>query len=124
MNNFDFFVFITKRASDTGAIIYFNGSKGRTTTTTITVKNSETDEDEEVTVTVFYADNQRVYDAAGTITLDIVIPDEEAKTTSYSIAQYITAITETKPTENIDIAKALYEFGVSAKAYRDGRTDY
>ena len=45
-------------------------------------------------------------------------------TFTYSIAHYITAMTAEDPDVNMDIAKAIYEFGVAAKAYRDNRTDY
>ncbi len=113
-------VILTKEATDAGVKILFNGSSGRTSTATI--KNSETDADE--TVTVYYADNQKVYDAIGKINVTIDLPEGEDIVTSYSVAQYITAVSEQTPEVNIDVAKAMYEFGVAAKAYRDSVIDY
>ena len=113
-------VILTKEATDAGVQILFDGSAARTSTTTI--KNSETDADE--TVTVCYVDNQKVYNAIGKIQITIKVSDAESYTTSYSLAQYITAVSEQSPEENIDVAKAMYDFGVAAKAYRDNLTDY
>jgi hypothetical protein len=113
-------VILNKEATDAGVKIFFNGSVGRKGTTTI--KNSETGEDE--TVNVYYVDNQKVYDAIGKITVTIKAPDKEDINTSYSLPQYITAITEKLPEENINVAKAMYDFGAAAKAYVNGLSDY
>lgn len=112
-------VILNKEATDAGVTIYFNGSKGRTDTTTIKNEN-----DEDVTVTVFFVDNQKVYNAIGKINITIKVSEEESYSTSYSLPQYITEVSKQSPEANINVAKAMYDFGVAAKAYVEGLSDY
>ncbi len=107
-------VVLTEEATEAGVtIISGNESLGSGTTT---IKNAT---GVDVTVKFFYTKSLKVYDAINKIDITIEIPNEESKYTSYSLAHYITAMSTCG--ENINVAKALYDFGASAQAYRENQ---
>ncbi len=84
----------------------------------------------------YETNNTKVYDLIKTFTVTVTVPAvtdaetgeviTESFTVSadYSIGSYIKGVTEQSPDANIDLAKALYSFGIAAKAYRDSVIDY
>ena len=70
----------------------------------------------------FQTNNLRVYDATEKLTITLTVPASEAggaATTvvgTYSLGTYLAAMD--KAGENVDVAKALYAFGIAAGEYR------
>ena len=118
-------VVLTDEAEKAGVTVKINGSSARVNTVLI----------DGVTVNAYVADNQKVYDAAKLQTITLSIPAETNAETgetvparvesfNYSIAHYVTAMSKQQPEVDISLAMALYEFGISAKAYRDNLANY
>ncbi len=111
-------VYLTEGATKDGVRLVIRNESAREETGTIKGENGE-----DVSVKYYFTDNQRVYNAIGKISIDIYVPGQENPiTTTYSLAHYITEMKDSG--EDITLAKAIYDFGVAAKTYRENRTDY
>ena len=73
--------------------------------------------DSKTKTTYLTVESQRVYDIIAPITIKVIEADGNELVATYSILENINAT-------GADLVKALYEFAVSAKAYRENRTDY
>ena len=113
--------------------IYANGySSGLGDPTTTKVTDPETGET--VTLNAWYDKNQKVYNAVGKFEINILVPahtdangEEVAEKTikvTYSMAEYITVMQRDYPETDIEIARAMYAFGVAAGDYVKNLTNY
>jgi len=104
-------------AGATVTVSYVNGTDIAVNKSVITVTDAETSTEKEVTR--YITSSTKVYDvAANAIEITVTVPaaeegaDPTVITGTYSVKAYINSTNNT-------LAKAMYEFGIAAKAYRE-----